>query len=68
MSYEISEKIKKQLSQEFGIAYDKLINMNEDEIEKLVEKKTGKKITWPDKEINGLQPLTLEEIDDEWER
>lgn len=30
--------------------------MNHDEMEKLVKKKTGKKITWTDRKIDGLEP------------
>lgn len=68
MSYEISEKTKKHLAELFGVTYEELINMNHDEMEELVEKKTGKKITWPDRKIDGLEPQTLEEVDDDWER
>lgn len=72
MSYELSSKTKELLSKRIGIPYEKLIQMDDEEIEAYIEQKTGKKITWPKgTKINGLPIRTMEDIDkkiDEWER
>ena len=72
MSFELSSKTKKILSKRIGIPYDKLIQMDDEEIENFIEKKTGKKITWPKgAKINGLPIATMEDVDkkiDELER
>ena len=46
MSYELSNKTKEILSKRIGIPYEKLIQMEDEEIDAYIEKKTGKKITW----------------------
>ena len=47
MSFKLSNKTKELLSKRIGIPYEKLIHMDDEEIEAYIEKKTGKKITWP---------------------
>ena len=72
MSFELSSKTKKILSERIGIPYEKLIQMDDDEIEAFIEQKTGKKITWPKgAKINGLPIKTMEDVNkkiDELER
>ena len=48
MSYDLSSKTKELLSKRLEIPYKELIKMQDEEIEALIEKKTGKKITWPE--------------------
>lgn len=72
MSYELSNKTKKILSKRIGIPYEKLIQMEDEEIDAYIEKKTGKKITWPKgAKIEGLPIRTMEDVNkkiDEMER
>lgn len=72
MSYELSNKTKELLSKRIGIPYEKLIQMDDEEIEAYIEQKTGKKITWPKgAKIDGLPIRTMEDIDkkiDDFER
>ena len=72
MSFELSSKTKKILSERIGIPYEKLIQMDDEEIEAFIEQKTGKKITWPKgAKINGLPIKTMEDVNkkiDELER
>ena len=72
MSFELSSKTKKLLSKRIGISYDKLVQMDDEEIEAFIEKKTGKKITWPKgAKVDGLPIKTMEDINkkiDELER
>lgn len=72
MSYELSSKTRELLSKRIGIPYEKLIQMEDEEIETYIEQKTGKKITWPKgAKVEGLPIRTMEDIDkkiDEWER
>ena len=46
MSYQLSNKTKELLSKRIGIPYEKLIQMEDEEIDAYIEQKTGKKITW----------------------
>ena len=72
MSFELSNETKKILSESIGIPYEKLIQMDDEEINAFIEQKIGKKITWPKgAKIDGLPIRTMEDIDkqiDEWER
>lgn len=72
MSFELSSKTKKILSERIGIPYEKLIQMDDEEIKTFIEQKTGKKITWSKGEkINGLPIKTMEDVNkkiDELER
>lgn len=72
MSYELSNKTKKILSKRIGIPYEKLIQMEDEEIDAYIEKKTGKKITWPKgAKVEGLPIRTMEDVNkkiDEMER
>ena len=55
------------LSKRIGIPYEKLIQMDDEEIEAYIEQKIGKKITWP----REAKIMTMEDVDkkiDEWER
>ncbi len=45
MSFELSNKTKELLSRRIVIPYEKLIQMDDEEIETYIEQKTGKKIT-----------------------
>ncbi len=72
MSYELSNKTKEILSKRIGIPYEKLIQMEDEEIDAYIEKKTGKKITWPKGAKVGRLPIrTMEDVNkkiDEMER
>lgn len=72
MSYELSNKTKELLSKRIGIPYEKLVQMEDEEIDAFIEQKTGKKITWPKgAKVDGLPIRTMESIDkriDEFER
>lgn len=72
MSFKLSSKTKELLSKRIGIPYEKLIRMDDEEIEAYIEKKTGKKITWPKgAKVDGLPIKTMEEVDkeiDSWGR
>lgn len=72
MSYELSNKTKELLSKIIGIPYEKLVQMEDEEIDAFIEQKTGKKITWPKgAKVDGLPIRTMESIDkriDEFER
>lgn len=63
----LSSKTKEMLSKRIGIPYEKLIQMDDEEIEAYIEQKIGKKITWP----REAKIMTMEDVDkkiDEWER
>lgn len=70
MSYQLSNKTKELLSKRIGIPYEKLIQMEDEEIDAYIEQKTGKKITWPKgAKVDGLPIRTIEDVDqrmDEW--
>ena len=72
MGFKLSSKTKEILSKRIGIPYEKLIQMEDEEIEAYIEQKTGKKITWPNgAKVDGLPIRTMEDVDkkiDEWER
>lgn len=62
MSYKLSNKTKEIISNRIGIPYEKLIQMEDEEIDAYIEKKTGKKITWPKgAKIEGESITSLEE-------
>lgn len=62
MSYRLSNKTKEIISNRIGIPYEKLIQMEDEEIDAYIEKKTGKKITWPKgAKIGGESITSLEE-------
>lgn len=64
MSKYLSEETKKSLSRRIGIPYDTLIQMDDEAIERFIEEKTGKKITWPKgAKVDGLPICTMEEVD-----
>ena len=42
-SYKLSNKTKEIISNRIGISYEKLIQMEDEEIDAYIEKKTGKK-------------------------
>ena len=72
MSFKLSSKTKEIISKRIGIPYEKLIQMEDEEIEAYIEQKTGKKITWPNgAKVDVLPIRTMEDVDkkiDEWER
>lgn len=72
MSCKLSSKAKELLSKRIGLPYEKLIQMEDEEIEAYIEQKTGKKITWPKGAKVERRPIrTMEDIDkriDEWDR
>ena len=72
MGFKLSSKTKEIISKRIGIPYEKLIQMDDEEIEAYIEQKTGKKITWPNgAKVDGLPIRTMEDVDkkiDEWER
>ena len=64
MSFKLSSETKKLLSKRIGIPYDKLVQMDDEEIEAFIEQKTGKKITWPKgAKVEGLPIKTMKDID-----
>ena len=64
MSFELSEKTKKIISRKVGIPYEQLLEMDDEKIEKYIEQKAGKKITWPKgAKIDGLPIRTMEDVD-----
>lgn len=64
MSFKLSKKTKEILSKRIGIPYEKLITMDDEEIEAYIEQITGKKIKWPKgAKIDGLPIRTMEDID-----
>ena len=64
MSFKLSSETKKLLSKRIGIPYDKLVQMDDEEIEAFIEQKTGKKITWPKgAKVDGLPIKTMKDID-----
>ena len=44
--YKLSEETKKRISETIGIPYEKLIEMDDDEITAYIEAKNGKKMTY----------------------
>ena len=72
MGFKLSSKTKEIISKRIGIPYEKLIQMEDEEIEAYIEQKKGKKITWPNgAKVDGLPIMTMEDVDkkiDEWER
>lgn len=64
MSYQLSNKTKELLSKRIGIPYEKLIQMEDEEIDAYIEQKTEKKITWPKgAKVDGLPIRTIEDVD-----
>ena len=64
MSYQLSNKTKELLSKRIGIPYEKLIQMEDEEIDAYIEQKTGKKITRPKgAKVDGLPIRTIEDVD-----
>ena len=64
MSYQLSNKTKELLSKRIGIPYEKLIQMEDEEIDAYIEQKPGKKITWPKgAKVDGLPIRTIEDVD-----
>ena len=69
MSFELSSKTKKMLSEVIGIPYEELKKMDDEEIDAYIEKKIGKKITWPKgAKVDGLPIKTIKDANDEVER
>ena len=69
MSYKLSNKTKELLSERIGIPYEQLIKMDDEEIEDYIEKKTGKKITWPKgAKVDGLPIRTMEDAEKKMNR
>ncbi len=61
MSYQLKDETKKLISKRIGLSYEELKNMGDEEIDAYIEKKTGKKMTWPKgAKMNGLPIRTLE--------
>ena len=66
MSYQLKDETKKLISKRIGLSYEELKNMSDEEIDAYIEKKTGKKMTWPKgAKMNGLQIRTLEDKEKE---
>lgn len=66
MSYHLINETKELLSKRIGVLYEKLIQMDDEEIEAYIEKKTGKKIEWPKgAKVDGLPIRTMEDVDKE---
>ena len=66
MSYQLKDETKKLISKRIGLSYEELKNMSDEEIDAYIEKKTGKKMTWPKgAKMNGLPIRTLEDKEKE---
>ena len=64
MSYQLSNKTKEKKKKRIGIPYEKLIQMEDEEIDAYIEQKAGKKITWPKgAKVDGLPIRTIEDVD-----
>jgi len=69
MSYELRKETKELLSRRIGIPYEKLLEMTDEEIDNYIEKKTGKKITWPEgAKVDGLPIKTIEEVEESFKK
>lgn len=69
MSHQLSKMTKELLSKRIGIPYEQLIQMDDEEIEAHIERKTGKKITWPKgAKVDGLPIRTKEDTNKEIDR
>ena len=70
-SYQISAKAKENISRAIGLPFDKIINMDHEELEKYIEQKNGKKLTYDLRmRIDGIpigkeHIITIEEVDKE---
>lgn len=66
MSYQLKDETKKLISKRIGLSYEELKNMSDEEIDAYIEKKTGKKMTWPKgAKMNGLPIKTLDDKEKE---
>ncbi len=66
MSYQLKDETKKLISKRIGLSYEELKNMSDEEIDAYIEKKTGKKMTWPKgAKMNGLSIKTLDDKEKE---
>ncbi len=65
MSYQLSNKTKELLSKKNRIPYEKLIQMEDEEIDAYIEQKTGKKNYFGLKvqKVDGLPIRTIEDVD-----
>ena len=64
MGYNLDEKMKLIISRKIGIPYQELLEMDDEEIKKHIEEKTGKKIQFPeDGIVDGYHIRTMEEVD-----
>ena len=62
MSYQLKDETKKLISKRIGLSYEELNNMSDEEIDAYIEKKNGKKMTWPKgAKMDGLPIRTLED-------
>ncbi len=75
MSYQLNEKTKKHVSERIGIPYEQLIHMDWEEIDKHIEKKIGKKLTFPKEarilkmeEVDKKLDSIMKQKEDDWER
>ena len=69
MSYSLRKETKELLSRRIGIPYEKLLEMTDEEIDNYIEKKTGKKITWPEgAKVDGLPIKTIEEVEESFKK
>ena len=66
MSYQLKDETKKLISKRIGLSYEELKNMSDEEIDAYIEKKKGKKMTWPKgAKMNGLPIKTLDDKEKE---
>jgi len=65
----LRKETKELLSRRIGIPYEKLLEMTDEEIDNYIEKKTGKKITWPEgAKVDGLPIKTIEEVEESFKK
>lgn len=49
----ISERTKKNIEKNIGLSFEEIVNLDLDDEIEYVEKKTGKKLSFSDKKLNG---------------
>ena len=69
MSYKLSDKAKEYMSRSIGIPYEKLQEMDDEELTKYIEEKIGKKLIWPkEAKADGLPIRIMEDVDKKAEK
>lgn len=65
----LNDETKKSLSSIIGMPYESIIQMDEDEMQRHVEKKRGKKVSWAKGiKVDGLPIRTLESVEQKMDK